>query len=122
TTNVIKQSAAFGAIIQGNMSVQQFASKLRKIGKIARMTSEQIREQWLRGLSPMNQFTLRSSGMFFQTMDNQLKNLSELEAYTFSQGNTSQQIQQPIANYNQIPVISSQPVQQNPIQTPRTQC
>ena len=57
------------------------------------MTPEQIREQWLRGLSLMNQYTLRSSGMFFQTMDSQLKNLSELEAYTFSQGNTSQQIQ-----------------------------
>ena len=71
------------------MTVQQFASKLRKIGKIAKMTPEQIREQWIRGLSPMNQYSIYSSGMFYQTMDNQLKNLSELEAYTFSQNNIS---------------------------------
>ena len=48
------------------------------------MTPEQIREQWIRGLSPMNQYSIHSSDMFYQTMDNQLKNLSELEAYTFS--------------------------------------
>ncbi|CAG8463896.1 2910_t:CDS:2 [Acaulospora morrowiae] len=91
TTNALKQSAMFGTIVQGTMSVQQFVSKLQRIGKLARMTPEQIREQWLRELSPMNQYTLRSSGMFFQTMDNQLRNLAELEAYTFSQNNASQQ-------------------------------
>ena len=56
------------------------------------MTPEQIREQWIRGLSPMNQYSIHSSDMFYQTMDNQLKNLSELEAYTFSQNNISQQV------------------------------
>ena len=65
------------------------------------MIPEQICEQWIRGLSPMNQYNIRFSGMFYQTMDNQLKNLSELEAYTFSQNNISQQvIQQSTPVYN----------------------
>jgi hypothetical protein len=97
TTNALKQSAAFGTIVQGTRSVQQFASDLRRIGRLAKMTPEQIREQWLRGLSPMNQNNIRQGGMFFQSMDEQLKNLSELEAYTFSQSNISHQIiQQPV--------------------------
>ncbi|CAG8662565.1 2397_t:CDS:2, partial [Ambispora leptoticha] len=52
------------------MSVQQFASKLQNIDKLARMTLAQICEQ---------------CDMFFQIMDEQLKNLAELEAYALSQ-------------------------------------
>ncbi|CAG8603282.1 10656_t:CDS:2, partial [Diversispora eburnea] len=74
---------------------------LRRIARLVKMTPEQTREQWLRGLSPMNQNNIRQGGIFFLSMDEQLKNLSELEAYTFSQGNTSHQIIQ-------------QPFQQNP--------
>ncbi|CAG8615930.1 4203_t:CDS:2, partial [Diversispora eburnea] len=41
--------------VQGIKLVQQFASDLWRIVKLAKMTPEQTREQWLRGLSPMNQ-------------------------------------------------------------------
>ena len=41
------------------MSVEQFSTRIKKIGKLAEMTPKQQKEQFIRGLSPMNQYNLR---------------------------------------------------------------
>ncbi len=38
TVEHLKQMAVFGQLMQGNMSVEQFSTKIKKIGKLAEMT------------------------------------------------------------------------------------
>ncbi|CAB4426136.1 unnamed protein product [Rhizophagus irregularis] len=54
TVEHLKQTAVFGQLMQGDMSVEQFSARIKKVGKLAEMTPEQQKEQFIRGLNPMN--------------------------------------------------------------------
>jgi hypothetical protein len=69
----------------GDMSVEQFSARIKKVGKLAEMTPEQQREQFIRGLNPMNQYNIRMMAKFYDTQDNITKALAEAEKYTLSQ-------------------------------------
>jgi hypothetical protein len=124
TTVIQRTMASFGQIVQGNMSIAQFASKLRKIGNLAKMTPQNIREQWLKGMSPMNQFNIRQGGLFRASMDEQLTALTELEQFMTQdpmQSSYQPAYQAPIQPAYQAPIqpayqIPSQPNYQAPIQ------
>ncbi|CAB4424648.1 unnamed protein product [Rhizophagus irregularis] len=49
------------------------------------MTPEQQREQFIRGLNPMNQYNIRMMAKFYDTQDNITKALAEAEKFTLSQ-------------------------------------
>ena len=85
TVEHLKQTAVFGQLMQGDMSVEQFSARIKKVGKLAEMTPEQQREQFIRGLNPMNQYNIRMMAKFYDTQDNITKALAEAEKYTLSQ-------------------------------------
>ncbi|CAB5370096.1 unnamed protein product [Rhizophagus irregularis] len=85
TVEHLKQTAVFGQLMQGNMSVEQFSARIKKVGKLAEMTPEQQREQFIRGLNPMNQYNIRMMAKFYDTQDNITKALAEAEKFTLSQ-------------------------------------
>jgi hypothetical protein len=85
TVEHLKQTAVFGQLMQGDMSVEQFSARIKKVGKLAEMTPEQQREQFIRGLNPMNQYNIRMMAKFYNTQDNITKALAEAEKYTLSQ-------------------------------------
>src|SRR5436189_3181938 len=87
TVEHLKQTAVFGQLMQGDMSVEQFSARIKKVGKLAEMTPEQQREQFIRGLNPMNQYNIRMMAKFYDTQDNITKALAEAEKYTLSQMN-----------------------------------
>src|SRR5947199_3326715 len=74
------------------MSVEQFSARIKKVGKLAEMTPEQQREQFIRGLNPMNQYNIRMMAKFYDTQDNITKALAEAEKYTLSQMNAPSSI------------------------------
>jgi hypothetical protein len=63
------------------MSVEEFTMKINKIAKIAEITEDQKRQQFIRGLNPMNQYNLRMMAKYDDTLDNIIKVLSEAEKY-----------------------------------------
>ncbi|RIB04474.1 hypothetical protein C2G38_677480 [Gigaspora rosea] len=77
--------AVFGQLIQGNMGIEEFSAKIKKVCKIARMAPEQQREQFIRGLNPMNQYNIRMMAKFNDTQDNITEALAEAEKFTLSQ-------------------------------------
>lgn len=87
----------FGQLTQGNMSIEQFSAKINKIGKIAGMTDEQKREQFIRGLNPMNQYNLRMMAKFHETQENITKALAEAEKF-MKQGGSSSYSQPPYSS------------------------
>jgi hypothetical protein len=80
-----KQLAVFGQLTQGNMRIEEFNVKIKKIGKLAGMTDEQQREQFIRGLNPMNQYNIRLMAKFHDTQENITNALAETEKFTLSQ-------------------------------------
>ncbi|CAB4382095.1 unnamed protein product [Rhizophagus irregularis] len=93
-----KQLAYFGQLTQGDMSVEEFAMKINKIAKVAGITDDQKRQQFIRGLNPMNQYNLRLMAKFDDTLDNIIKALSEAEKYLNKKDSYSQP---PQLNYGQ---------------------
>jgi hypothetical protein len=85
TVEHLKQTAVFGQLMQGDMSVEQFSARIKKVGKLAEMTPKQQRKQFIRGLNPMNQYNIRMMAKFYDTQDNITKALAEAEKYTLSQ-------------------------------------
>src|SRR3954463_6464535 len=75
--------------MQGDMSVEMFSAQIKKIGKLAGMTPEQQREQFIRGLNHMNQYNIRMMAKFHDTQDNITKALAEAEKFTLSQQSAS---------------------------------
>ncbi|GES83554.1 hypothetical protein GLOIN_2v1886689 [Rhizophagus clarus] len=76
----------------GDMSVEQFSARIKKVGKLAEMTPEQQREQFIRGLNPINQYNIRMMAKFYDTQNNITKALAEAEKYTLSQMNAPSSI------------------------------
>ncbi|CAG8791183.1 16760_t:CDS:1, partial [Acaulospora morrowiae] len=68
-----------------NMTVEQFSARIKKIGKLAEMTPEQQREQFIHGLSPMNQYNICMIAKFNDTQNNIAEVLAEAEKFTLSQ-------------------------------------
>ncbi|CAJ0850354.1 17450_t:CDS:2 [Entrophospora sp. SA101] len=83
-----KQMAIFGQLMQGSMQVEEFSNKIKKLGKLAGMSPQQQREQFIRGLSPMNQYNLRMMAKFHDSQDNITTALAEAEKYTLAQEST----------------------------------
>ncbi|GBC07750.1 hypothetical protein RclHR1_07680004 [Rhizophagus clarus] len=75
----------FGQLMQGDMGIEEFFARIKKIGKLAEMTPEQQKEQLIRGLSLMNQYNLRMIAKFHDTHDNIVDVLAEAEKFTLSQ-------------------------------------
>ncbi|CAB4495818.1 unnamed protein product [Rhizophagus irregularis] len=71
--------------MQGDMSIEQFSARIKKVGKLAEMTPEQQREQFIRGLNPMNQYNIQMMAKFYDTRDNITKALAKAEKFTLSQ-------------------------------------
>ncbi len=44
TVEHLKQTAVFGQLMQGDMTVEQFSAQIKKVGKLAEMIPEQQRE------------------------------------------------------------------------------
>ena len=63
------------------MSVEEFSTKIKKIGKIAGMTPEQQREQFICGLNPLNQHNIHMMAKFNDTQDNITEALKEAEKW-----------------------------------------
>ncbi|CAG8723654.1 10456_t:CDS:1, partial [Dentiscutata heterogama] len=85
TVEHLKQMAVFGQLMQGNMGIEEFSAKIKKVRKIARMAPEQQREQFIRGLNPINQYNIRMMAKFNDTQDNITEALAEAEKFTSSQ-------------------------------------
>ncbi|CAB4468810.1 unnamed protein product [Rhizophagus irregularis] len=85
TVEHLKQTTVFGQLMQGDMSVEQFSARIKKVGKLAEMTPEQQREQFIRSLNPMNQYNIRMMAKFYDTQDNITKALAEAKKFTLSQ-------------------------------------
>ncbi|CAB5325966.1 unnamed protein product [Rhizophagus irregularis] len=85
TVEHLKQTAIFSQLMQGDMSVEQFSARIKKVGKLAEMTPEQQREQFIRDLNLMNQYNIRMMAKFYDTQDNITKALAEAEKFTLSQ-------------------------------------
>jgi hypothetical protein len=85
TVEHLKQMAVFAQLMQGDMSVEEFSTRIKKVGKLAQMTPEQQREQFIRGLNPMNQYNIQMMAKFYDIQDNITKALAEAEKYTLSQ-------------------------------------
>ena len=49
----------FGSMVQGSDSVGQFYSKLHKLARLAGIDEQQIRLQFIRGISPDNQLEIQ---------------------------------------------------------------
>ncbi|PKY33444.1 hypothetical protein RhiirB3_394802 [Rhizophagus irregularis] len=74
TVEHLKQTAVFGQLMQGDMSVEQFSARIKK-----------QREQFIRGLNPMNQYNIQMMAKFYDTRDNITKALAKAEKFTLSQ-------------------------------------
>ncbi|CAG8809672.1 13375_t:CDS:2, partial [Dentiscutata erythropus] len=87
TVKHLKQIAVFGQLMQGDMGVEEFSTQIKKVGKLAGMTPEQQREQFIRGLNPINQYNIRMMAKFEDTQENITRALAEMEKFTLSQRN-----------------------------------
>ncbi|RIB09498.1 hypothetical protein C2G38_2044265 [Gigaspora rosea] len=87
TVEHLKQMAVFGQLMQGDMGVEEFSTRIKKVGKLAGMTPEQQREQFICGLNPMNQYNIRMMAKFEDTQENITRALAEVEKFTLSQRN-----------------------------------
>ncbi|CAG8818524.1 15246_t:CDS:2, partial [Gigaspora margarita] len=87
TVKHLKQMAVFGQLIQGDIGVEEFSTRIKKVGKLARMTPEQQREQFIHGLNSMNQYNIRMMAKFEDTQENITRALAEAEKFTLSQRN-----------------------------------
>src|SRR3954447_5995220 len=67
------------------MGVEKFSARIKRIGKLAEISPEQQREQFIRGLNPMNQYNIRMMAKFNDTQDNITEALAEAEKFTLSQ-------------------------------------
>ncbi|CAG8804431.1 21437_t:CDS:2, partial [Dentiscutata erythropus] len=87
TVKHLKQMAVFGQLMQEDMGVDEFSTRIKKVGKLAGMTPEQQREQFIRSLNPMNQYNIRMIAKFEDTQENITRALAEAEKFTLSQRN-----------------------------------
>ncbi|CAG8667660.1 2598_t:CDS:2, partial [Acaulospora morrowiae] len=81
----LKQMIVFGQLVQGNMTVEQFFTRIKKIGKLVEMTPKQQKKQFICELSPMNQYNIRIMAKFNDTQNNIAEILAETEKFTLSQ-------------------------------------
>ncbi|CAG8510803.1 8535_t:CDS:2 [Ambispora leptoticha] len=83
----LKQMAVFGQLMQRDMGVEEFSTRIKKVGKLAGMSPEQQREQFICGLNPMNQYNIRMMAKFEDTQENITRALAEAEKFTLFQRN-----------------------------------
>ncbi|CAG8450075.1 15830_t:CDS:2 [Cetraspora pellucida] len=83
----LKQMAVFGQLMQEDMGVEEFFTRIKKVGKLARMIPEQQKEQLIHGLNPMNQYNIQMMVKFKDTLENITRALAEAEKFTLSQRN-----------------------------------
>ncbi|CAG8619438.1 17597_t:CDS:2, partial [Acaulospora morrowiae] len=74
-------------IAQGGMSILEYNARISKLGKLAGLPESKIREQYIRGLNPMNQYNVRMMAKYHNTRNNITKALVEAEKFSLLQGN-----------------------------------
>src|SRR6185312_4664819 len=84
TITAEKQRMLFGSTVQGSDSVGRFYSKLRKLARLAGIDEQQIRLQFIRGISPDNQLEIRRIGIN-RPVSELLTELEEIERYKTEQ-------------------------------------
>ncbi|CAJ0833396.1 14298_t:CDS:2 [Entrophospora sp. SA101] len=84
TVTAEKQRVLFGSTVQGSDPVGRFYSNLRRLARLAGIDVQQIRLQFIRGLSPANQIEVRRLGLE-KSVDELLPKLEEIERYTAEQ-------------------------------------
>ena len=84
TVTAEKQRVLFGTTVQGGDPVGRFYSNLRRLARLAGIDEQQIRLQFLRGLSPANQMEVRRLGIE-KSVNELLPRLEEIERYTAEQ-------------------------------------
>ncbi|CAG8670512.1 18692_t:CDS:2, partial [Acaulospora morrowiae] len=89
TVEAQKNLLFFGQITQGGMSILEYNAKISKLGKLAGLPESKMREQYIRGLNPMNQYNVRMMAKYHDTRDNITKALVEAEKFSLLQGNFS---------------------------------
>ncbi|RHZ82688.1 hypothetical protein Glove_105g9 [Diversispora epigaea] len=67
TVETQKNLLFFGQIVQGGMSILEYNAKISKLGKLARLVEPQMREQYIRGLNPMNQYNIHMMAKYHDT-------------------------------------------------------
>ncbi|CAG8588908.1 3770_t:CDS:2, partial [Acaulospora morrowiae] len=77
----------FGQIMQRGMSILEYNAKISKLGKLAGLPESKMREQYIWGLNPMNQYNIRMMAKYHDTRDNITKALVEAEKFSLLQGN-----------------------------------
>ncbi|CAG8504489.1 10192_t:CDS:2 [Racocetra fulgida] len=85
--NKARAEIVFGQLMQEDIGVEEFSTRIKKVGKLAGMTPEQQREQFICGLNPMNQYNIRMMAKFEDTQENITRALAEAEKFTLSQRN-----------------------------------
>src|SRR6185437_5762302 len=84
TVTAEKQRMLFGSTVQGSDPVGRFYSKLRKVARLAGIAGQQIRLQFIRGISPDNQLEIRRIGIN-RPVSELLTELEEIERYKTEQ-------------------------------------
>ncbi|CAG8758778.1 5718_t:CDS:1, partial [Cetraspora pellucida] len=84
TVTAEKQRMLFGLTVQGSDPVSRFYSKLRKLARLAGIDEQQIRLQFIRGISPDNQLEIQRIGIN-RPVSELLTELEEIERYKTEQ-------------------------------------
>src|SRR6185437_13592262 len=84
TVTAEKQRMIFGSAVQGSDPVGHFYSKLRKLARLAGIDEQQIRLQFIRGISPDNQLEIRHIGIN-RPISKLLTELEEIKRYKTKQ-------------------------------------
>ncbi|CAG8716081.1 6203_t:CDS:1, partial [Acaulospora morrowiae] len=87
TVEAQKNLLFFGQIAQGGMSILEYNARISKFGKLAGLPESKMREQYIWGLNPMNQYNVRMMAKYHDTRDNITKALVEVEKFSLLQGN-----------------------------------
>ncbi|CAG8508680.1 6628_t:CDS:2 [Racocetra fulgida] len=90
----------FGQLMQRDMGVEEFSTRIKKVGKLAGMSPEQQREQFICGLNPMNQYNIRMMAKFEDTQENITRALAEAEKFTLFQRNAPSSLLSQTAQQN----------------------
>ena len=66
----------FGGIVQGNYTVKEYYSKLKDCNKSIGYNEEQLKNLFLKGLSPENAYEVRLDGLQTLALDEIVERLS----------------------------------------------
>ena len=93
------QKFQFGLLVQGNDSIADYYSKLKRCNDINNFSEDHLRYVFIRGLTPENVLCIRMYGLEHNTLDELIEKLSGVENTDFMTG-FKDYISQPANNVN----------------------